>query len=150
MLPFYEAFFDRIKELHRDIENCFAGIPPEGLDWMPGKDMNSLAMLVTHTAGAERYWICDVAGQDPSDRDRDAEFRASGVDEATLKQRLDDVLAGVQKTLQSLTLADLEVERVSHRNQRTFTVGWSILHALEHTALHLGHMQMLRQLWDQR
>ena len=150
MLPFYEAFFDRIKELHSDIEKCFAGVPPEGLDWVPGEDMNSLAVLVTHTAGAERYWISDVVGQNPSDRDRDAEFRASGLDQATLKQRLDDVLVAVEKTLESLTLEDLEAERVSRRNQRTFTVGWSILHAMEHTAMHLGHMQMLRQLWDQR
>ena len=117
---------------------------------MPGEDMNSLAVLATHTAGAERYWISDVAGQNPSDRDRDAEFRASGLDQATLKQRLDDVLVAVEKTLESLTLEDLEADRVSHRNQRTFTVGWSILHAMEHTAMHLGHMQMLRQLWDQR
>lgn len=150
MLPFYEAFFDRIKELHSDIEKCFSGVPPEGLDWVPGEDMNSLAVLVTHAAGAERYWISDVAGQDPSDRDRDAEFRTSGVDEATLKQRLDDALADIEKTLDTLALEDLEADRVSRRNQRTFTVGWSILHAMEHTALHLGHMQMIRQLWDQR
>lgn len=150
MLPFYEAFFDRIKELHSDIEKCFAGMPPEGLDWVPGDDMNSMAVLVTHTAEAERYWICAVAGQVPSDRDRDEEFRTTGVNEASLKQRLDDELADVEKTLESLTLEDLAADRVSHRNQRTFTVGWSILHAMEHTAMHLGHMQMLRQLWDQR
>jgi uncharacterized damage-inducible protein DinB len=150
MLPFYEAFLDRIKELHRDTEKCFSGLPPEGLDWVPGQDMNSLAVLVTHVAGAERYWICDVAGQNPFNRDRDAEFRASGVDEVALKQHLDDALADIEKTLEALTLEDLQAERVSRRNQRTFTVGWSILHAMEHTALHLGHMQMIRQLWDQR
>ena len=27
---------------------------------------------------------------------------------------------------------------------------WCLAHALEHTALHLGHMQIMRQLWRQR
>jgi hypothetical protein len=29
-------------------------------------------------------------------------------------------------------------------------IAWSLLHALEHTALHLGHMQLTRQLWEQQ
>jgi ankyrin repeat protein len=29
-------------------------------------------------------------------------------------------------------------------------VAWCLAHALEHTALHLGHMQITRQLWEQR
>jgi len=28
-------------------------------------------------------------------------------------------------------------------------VAWALLHALDHTAQHLGHMQITRQLWDQ-
>jgi hypothetical protein len=29
-------------------------------------------------------------------------------------------------------------------------VGWALLHALEHTAIHLGHIQITQQLWDQK
>ena len=31
---------------------------------------------------------------------------------------------------------------------REFTVAWCLLHALEHSAVHLGHMQIVRQLWE--
>jgi hypothetical protein len=30
---------------------------------------------------------------------------------------------------------------------RQVTVRWSILHVIEHTAQHVGHMQLTRQLW---
>jgi hypothetical protein len=30
------------------------------------------------------------------------------------------------------------------------TVAWAVLHAVDHTALHLGHIQITRQLWEQR
>ena len=33
---------------------------------------------------------------------------------------------------------------------REFTGAWCLAHALEHTALHLGQMQITRQLWEQR
>jgi hypothetical protein len=29
-------------------------------------------------------------------------------------------------------------------------VGWALCHILKHTALHLGHLQITRQLWEQR
>ena len=33
---------------------------------------------------------------------------------------------------------------------RQVSGGWALLHALEHTGLHLGHAQLTRQLWEQR
>ncbi len=150
MSPFYEEFFDRISEMFRDIEKAITGIPVEGLDWSPAPDMNSLNVLVVHTAGSSRYWIGDVAGNDPSGRDRDSEFVVSGLDEAALKKRLAETLSYIKEVLETLTLDDLKIERISPKNERTFTVGWALLHALEHTAIHVGHMQIMRQLWEQR
>ncbi len=112
--------------------------------------MNSIGALVVHLTGAERYWIGDVAGRDPSGRDRAAEFRARGLDEAELKRRLDGSLAYARGLLEGLTLQDLDAARVSPRDGREFTVAWCLAHALEHTAIHLGHIQIIRQLWDQQ
>jgi class 3 adenylate cyclase len=111
--------------------------------------MNSLCVLAVHLAGAERYWIGDVVGRDPSGRDRDAELRARGLDAAALKARLADVLAHSRGVLEDLALADLETVRVSPRDGREFSVAWALAHALEHTAMHVGHAQLVRQLWDQ-
>lgn len=35
------------------------------------------------------------------------------------------------------------------RGNQEYTAAWAILHALEHTALHTGQIQLARQLWEQ-
>jgi hypothetical protein len=70
-----------------------------------------------------------------------------GID--VLKKRLGDNLEYARNALNNFTIQDLEVTRVSARDGRTFTVAWALLHALEHTTLHLGQIQLTRQLWEQ-
>ena len=150
MHSIYADYLDRLDGLHMDIIRAIDGLPQEALDWVPGLNMNSLCVLIVHLTGAERYWLGDVTGQDLSDRDRGGEFLARELDEITLKERLLDSLAYARDLLETLTLEDLDSNRTSPRDGRTFTVAWSIFHALEHTAIHVGHIQMVRQLWEQR
>ena len=149
MQAFSEDYLDRLEALHADIERAIEGLSQAALDWVPGPDMNSLCILVAHVTGAERYWIGDVVARDSSGRDREAEFHAHGLDTATLRKRLTDTLVYSRAALEKLTLQDLEAQRISPRDGRKFTVAWSLAHALEHTAIHVGHMQIIRQLWDQ-
>ena len=39
---------------------------------------------------------------------------------------------------------------ISTRDDRNFSAGWALAHALEHTAPHLGHAQVTRQLWERK
>jgi uncharacterized damage-inducible protein DinB len=139
---------DRLDALHSDMVQALAGLPGAALDWSPGAEMNSLAVLAIHAAGAERFWIGDMVGQAPSGRDRDAEFHVLGWDQARLQARLDEVLAHSCDVLEHLSTQELEAVRISPRDGREFTVAWCLLHALEHDALHLGHMQIMRGLWE--
>lgn len=148
MHPLLADYYDRLANLHGDVKSALEGLPPEALDWIPGPEMNSLTVLVMHTTGAERYWIGQMAGGDPVDRVRANEFKAEALTADALVQRLDDTLAHSQQTLESLTLEDLETVRT--HNEKEYRAAWSILHALEHAAIHVGHVQMIRQLWDQR
>jgi uncharacterized damage-inducible protein DinB len=150
MIVLLADYMERLGALHADVERGIQGLPQAALDWVPGPEMNSIGALVVHITGAERYWIGDVAGRDPSSRDRAAEFRARGLDEAELKRRLDSSLAYTRGLLGGLTLQDLDAVRVSPRDGQESTVTWCLAHALEHTAIHLGHIQIIRQLWDQR
>ena len=150
MLAILEVYLERLQALHVEIAPAIEGLPQAALDWVPGPDMNSLCALVVHTTGAQRYWIGDVVGRAPSGRDRAAEFRAHGLGGAALSKRLDETLAHSRGVLEAVTLQDLEDLRVSPRDGREFTVAWCLAHALEHTAIHLGHVQIVRQLWDQR
>ncbi len=151
MKTFFAEFSERLAQLHKDMETAVSGLPAAALDWVPGPDMNSFTVLVTHTCGAERYWIGDMAGQESSDRIRADEFETTGLTEGDLRQMLQNTLAHSQAVLARLSLADLDRTLVSEpHGGRSYSVAWCLLHALEHTAQHVGHVQMLRQLWEQR
>jgi hypothetical protein len=150
MLQFFEDYLERLEDLHHDFEAAIGGLSVEALDWVPGPDMNSLCVLVVHSTGAERYWIGDVMGGISSNRNRDAEFQARGWDEAALKQRMVDSRTFARDLLQSFTLDALSKECLAPLQGKRFTGSWALLHALEHTGLHMGHAQITRQLWDHR
>ena len=150
MSTFFDDLLGRFNELHADIVKAVDGLSSEALDWVPGPEMSSINMLVVHLTGAERYWIGDVALGDPSDRDRDKEFLAHGLSAFELKERLSAADGYARVALGSFSLPDPEADRKSPRNQKTFRVGWCLTHALEHSALHLGQIQLTRQLWDQK
>lgn len=149
MSQFFDDYLDRLEELHRDILHVIGDLPVQALDWSPAEDIPSLGALVTHIIGAERYWIGDVAGGMPSDRDRDSEFKARGVAAPTLISRLRELESYEKGLLSKISMLDLESICISPRTGRRFSVGWALLHALEHTALHLGHIQIIHQLRQQ-
>jgi hypothetical protein len=91
-----------------------------------------------------------VALGEPTDRVREEEFRVRGLDLEELKRRILDANAYISQALTRFSHADLETPCKSPRNDKIFSAGWCLLHALEHSALHLGHIQLTRQLWDHR
>jgi uncharacterized damage-inducible protein DinB len=150
MEAFFVDYLERLTDLHNEFTAAFSGLPQEALDWVPGQEMNSLVVLVVHVTAAERYWVGTVALSDPAPRDRDAEFRARGLSETELIERLAESRVYITMGLERITTSDFGIMRLSPRHQEEYSVGWALLHALEHTGLHLGHAQITRQLWEQR
>ncbi len=150
MEPFFEDYLERLQKLNADFVATFEDLPAEALDWVPGAEMNSFCVLVVHTTGASRFWIGDVGLGEPSNRNRVAEFEAKGLSLSELKARFAAVEDYTRDGLERLTLPDLGVLSTTVFNGRPLTVGWGLLHALEHTGLHLGHAQITRQLWQRR
>ena len=148
MQAFTKAYLERLQILHLEIQHTIAGLPQVALDWKPEADTNSIAVLVVHITGAERYWIGEVGLGLTTNRDRPAEFQVSGLSTAELVENLEASYAFVTHALQDLKLPDLEIERISPRDGRIFTLGWVLIYALEHTSIHLGHLQLTRQLWE--
>ncbi len=146
----FADYLNRLEAMHDGVKEAIAGLPPEALDWVPGPEMNSFNVLVTHLVGSERFWIGDMAGLDDSSRVRSEEFGVTGLTEADLVQRLDETFAHSQQVLSSLLITDLDkVHEISVHNE-SFRVSWSLMHNLEHVALHVGHIQIMRQMWDMR
>ena len=150
MQPFFANYLKNLQEFHDEIRNAVSGLPQNALDWTPGADLNSINVLVVHLIGAERYWIGDVVAGEPSDRDRESEFMIQGLSEKELFQKLSEIEHYIEKTLGTFALQELDEKRISPRNGREVTVGWALCHALKHTALHLGHLQIMRQLWERQ
>jgi len=150
MRKYYEAMLDHFRELHAEALKAVDVLPPEALDWVPAPEMNSLSVLITHFSGAERYWLGDVVRGDPSFRNREAEFETKGLDAASLKQRLADLDAYEAAVFDNLRLRDLDTWKVSPRDGRKVTIAYALLHAMRHTSVHLGHIEVLVQQWKQK
>lgn len=150
MEPIFKSYFEELEALHGDCKEQISGLTQEELDWSPGEDMNSLAILAAHIAGAERYWISDIVMGEASGRVREDEFATEGSDENALFNHLDAALESTRDAFGTLTLDQLTETRKTPRGDREYTVAWSVAHVLDHTALHLGHMQITRQLVKSR
>jgi hypothetical protein len=150
MIPFYTDLFDRFHELHTEIILALDALPAEALDWKPVPETNSVSVLVTHVTGAERFLIGDVIMGEPSNRNREAEFQVEGVSKGDLIQRLTETETYIKGAFEKLRLGDLKTERKHPRHGKQVGVAWAMLHALEHTGIHLGHIQLTAQLWQQK
>ena len=150
MQQFFTDYLNLLQDCLNGILQAIDGLPSEALDWAPGQDMNSISVLIFHTTGSVRFWIGDIAAQESSNRNRDAEFRVSGVGVDVLKKRLADNLEYARTALDKMSLQDLEGTRINPNNGNQLTAGWALLHALDHATSHLGQIQITRQLWEQR
>ena len=151
MLPEVAHYIDRIDDLRRQISDLISQVPVEGLNWRPidGADdhaTNSLAVMAAHVAGAEQHWLHEVIGRQPPTRQRDREFKTVVEDASSLMQKFAENAETSRQILAALNADDLAGSR--EVDGRIVPVRWAILHVIDHTALHLGHMQITYQLWN--
>lgn len=153
MEPIFAAVLSRLEEMHQDYFDYMDGLSTEELDWTPGPEMNSLCVLAVHVTAAERFWI-GLGIDDVSERDRPAEFRASGYDLQTLKARFTANRVFFREAFESQDLSRLaeivDVGDYMARPSQLVSRGYALLRGLDHTAEHLGHAGMTRQLLDRR
>lgn len=149
---FAEAI-SHLEWLHAEYRGYLAGLTTEELDWSPGPEMNSLCVLVVHVTAAERFWFGAVV-DDMITRDRPAEFSARGYALDELIARFEANVDFCKRTfpLWSASRLDeiVDVSRHRHWPPQQFSRGWSLMRGLTHTAEHLGHAGMTRQLLDRR
>lgn len=115
---------------------------------LPGA--NSPFVLVTHAMGAFDWWVGHIVCGHPSDRNRAAEFTATGsvadleVLVATTRQRLRDLLPEIE------TADRLHGEpELQNPLPGGWTVGAALIHAYEELAQHLGHLEITVDLIEQ-
>jgi uncharacterized damage-inducible protein DinB len=110
----------------------------------------SLLGLVKHLAAVEYGWFCDTFGReteplpfDEDDPDSDLRVRP---DETT-----EDILAfyGRARAAADQAIAELDVEDAGTAwFGEAVTMRWVLIHMVEETARHAGHVDILRELID--
>jgi len=144
---FFADYLERLEDLQHRLHKAVRDLPAEAMDWSPGPEMNSVAVLLAHIVGVLHEGM-DIALGDPPGRVRAQEFQTRGVLSAEMLRRLDAVIDYARGALPRLGVEDLA--KVRKDEDGTITCGWALLHALEHAYLHLGHLQLTCQMWRQR
>jgi hypothetical protein len=145
-----QAYVAEFNTLRAEIRKTLQGLSDEAANWRPlPKDSNSIYALMTHLTGAQGNWMKRVIAGTPIQRDRDAEFRASGSLSEAWKswEKVDRETDGI---LGKLNQKQLEETRDVSGPFGRVTVRWCILHQISHYATHLGHMQLTRQMWNEQ
>jgi hypothetical protein len=80
MLKEVEAYLAKLGDLRNQAKALLEGLPPEALDWRPIRGegdlaTNSLAVLAVHLAGSQTFWMKEIIGRTPIQRDRETERR---------------------------------------------------------------------------
>ena len=124
------------------------GMDKEALNWRPGAETNSAAVLVVHIAGSEGDLLRTILGL-PSDRDRDAEFHATAESDAELLAKLDEMEALLNELAPRITAEDLAAMRTRKDGRSNLGLYWLIQDAA-HQREHLGHLQLTKQMYEQQ
>lgn len=146
-------FADVLEAIGRGALSELEGLSEETLNRpLPLPETNSLFALATHLAGSAEFWVVQAAAGRDIQRDRDAEFRAHGSYE-DIKARIEAMLSATRQVLESMTSEQMDQpaaepnRRVSWRPApQPMRVRDCLLHAVEHAALHQGHIQITRQI----
>lgn len=140
-----ERIARRALDQFRDISDVDLNCPLE----LP--ESNTAYALATHLIGSAEYWVLELAGGRDVRRDRLSEFRATGTG-AELIARYERWLAAMQQVLDVLPDERLDepISVPAHYHppldDDTMTLRDALLHAVEHCALHQGHLELTRQL----
>ena len=147
MDPICTAAQEKFHEQERGFLAVIGGLSDDAMNWRPGAETNSIAVLVAHTWGAAQAWTARAAGTE-TERDRDAEFRVvlSASEAEILIRRAGERVAMFLGAIDPATYGD---DRVNQDGEH-FTVAMCLIHAIEHTQEHYGHACLTRQMWEQR
>ena len=132
---------------------CLDGLSEAQLNWRPTVDEgNSAYALAAHTLGNARAWVLGIACGRDVGRDRPGEFAATGQSAARLRDDLARLTAEITEALAALDPARLDHRFVPPQVLRGGTqtheisVRDALMQVIEHASLHLGHIQLTRDL----
>jgi hypothetical protein len=139
-LWFVDLALDRMQAIVEELGDDLVNRRP------PFRDTNSAYAILTNCLGVMEYWGGATVAQRPIQRDRAAEFTASG-DVAGLLRRTEQARRRLREDLVGMHAEDapVNVRRTpDHRVPYTETKGAALLHLLSELFQHAGQMELTR------
>ena len=143
---FVDFSVKKLNQLTSRIEDCMSRLD-ENQVWQRGSQPeNSAGNLLLHLNGNVSQWILKGVGNRPYDRDRDAEFAATGgVSKDELVTRLRQTIASANEVIGGLTRERLtETVRIQYFD---VSVCEAVYHVVEHFSQHVGQIMFLTKLF---
>lgn len=148
MISHFATSIKILAALHKEIFAILEEVGVEGMNWKPGgENFNSLYTTAYHTICSQNWWITENLNQVKIERDRTAEFKAYAENLDQLYQMYESIQSETKRILE--TVGCNEIQHLREVKGRKVSVEWIVIHVVEHTALHLGHMQVTKQLWEE-
>ncbi|WP_328739195.1 DinB family protein [Streptomyces erythrochromogenes] len=119
---------------------------------LPSSPLMTAAGLVSHMRWVEHCWFEVMLLDRPSDTNpqfgdvKDADMQAEGIPLGRLLEEYDRQCAVSNEILASLSLDD--TGRNTEFKAGAASVRWVLLHMIEETARHAGHLDAIRELLD--
>lgn len=141
-----QSLFERdLTKLKLEIESY----QDESKIWVIDKNiLNSGGNLCLHLIGNINHFIGAQIGKTDYIRNRELEFSQKDVPRTLLIQKIEDTLAVVNQTLDTLDEADLETIYPLIVFEKEMTTDFFLVHLATHLAYHLGQINYHRRLLD--
>jgi hypothetical protein len=148
-----QLYASELERLLWKLTESLEGLGETQLNWRPDMpDANSIYVIAMHMLGNVQGWVLGIACGEEIDRDRDAEFRATGADADDLVNRARELSGRIASALAALPAESLGEIRPARQNlwgagtAEPVSGRFAILHAIEHASEHLGHIGMTLDL----
>jgi uncharacterized damage-inducible protein DinB len=122
------------------------GLDDDQMRWAPTETANSIGQLLVHLGYAERLWFRAIFAGEPMDMSwRQAMFEMPNGWSAS------DVVAfyrAESAVVDAMLDGEPTFDAPSRAEWRQTTLRWAMVHMIEETARHLGHIDITRELID--
>jgi hypothetical protein len=148
-----EGYRRQVQSLLERVCARLEGLSEAQLNWRPPMHgANSAYVIAAHTLGNAQAWVLGIACGRPIERDRPAEFEASGSDAADLTAQAQRLSNDIDAALAALAPSALDQRLLPARSlwgeeePREISVRQALLEVVEHASIHLGQLQVTRDL----
>lgn len=156
MTPTHAGALQVVRESLVFLEQSIVDLPQEALDWKPLESANSATVLVVHAVTSARFFLRAGSGFEVSfagyrSNERRAAFQSAGVAKDELLKLIRDFSAEAEEILSHGSAADVEgpVDMGSSENLPipARNGAGTLMAAIGHLREHVGHLQLMHDIW---